>query len=135
MSALIGPVSDEKLTIMPHTQVYYGFSNLMRTQTEHLRSDLLTISERLSSTTPLATSPLSLSPPASARITPRPFSTLLKDKWNHELGALFAGFGSWDRRVGEWGRSVLYGYAFAGKVGEQTDSPAEPKQQEDASST
>ncbi|KAF5384443.1 hypothetical protein D9615_003408 [Tricholomella constricta] len=155
MSILIGPVSGalvaggashlhnflQHLTATKRklgcTQVYYGFSNLMHTRTEQHRADLHALSVRLVST-PTTPAP----PPAAARITHHPFSSMLKDRWNHELGALFAGFGSWDRRAVAWGRRVLYGYGDTNGLGleegEDTTNrdPAELEQlQKDPSST
>ena len=48
-------------------------------------------------------------PPASERISQRPFAALLKHQWNMQVEAVFRAAGDWDRRVVGWGRRMLYG--------------------------
>ncbi|GLB39736.1 putative component of the MICOS complex, a large protein complex of the mitochondrial inner membrane that plays crucial roles in the maintenance of crista junctions, inner membrane architecture, and formation of contact sites to the outer membrane [Lyophyllum shimeji] len=86
MSFLIGPVSGALVA----GGIYYGFSNLIHTRTDQLSKDLQTLSARLIEHPTLVQAP----PPAAARITHHPFSSLLKDKWNQEIAKLFLGFGS-----------------------------------------
>ncbi|KAF8065047.1 hypothetical protein FPV67DRAFT_167006 [Lyophyllum atratum] len=101
MSFLIGPASGALVA----GGVYYGFSNLIHTRTEQHRRDLHTLSARLIEDPTFAQA----APSAATRITHRPFTSLMKAKWNQEIEYLFAGFASWDQRAQEWGRRVLYG--------------------------
>ncbi|KIM82853.1 hypothetical protein PILCRDRAFT_820141 [Piloderma croceum F 1598] len=84
--------------------VYYGFSNLILTRTAQHRIDLHTLSERLVAAAPVVPSP----PPASARISHRPFASLMKDQWNQQTAAIYGKVRALDDRVLEWGRKILY---------------------------
>ncbi|KIJ64681.1 hypothetical protein HYDPIDRAFT_89906 [Hydnomerulius pinastri MD-312] len=85
--------------------VYYGFSNLMQTRTAQHRGDLHVLSERFINATTTIPSP----PPASTRITERPFAAMLQSRWNEEVAGVFAAVGKWERQASDWGRKLLYG--------------------------
>lgn len=63
------------------------------------------LSERLTGASTTIPAP----PPAAARIAHRPFTSLLKDKWNQQTAAVLDKAHSWDHGVQEWGRKLLYG--------------------------
>lgn len=48
-------------------------------------------------------------PPAAARIKTNYISSQVKENWNREIETLFCTLQSLDRRVINWGRSLLYG--------------------------
>lgn len=54
-------------------------------------------------------------PTASDRITQRPFSTLVKSRWNQQVDVLFESAAEWDKRAAAWTRQVLYGGDAASK--------------------
>ncbi|KIJ16425.1 hypothetical protein PAXINDRAFT_113541 [Paxillus involutus ATCC 200175] len=85
--------------------VYYGFSNLIQTRTAQHRSDLHVLSQRLIGASTIVPSP----PPASTRITHRPFTSMLQSQWNEQVAGAFATVGRWERRASEWGRKLVYG--------------------------
>ncbi|KAJ3561884.1 hypothetical protein NP233_g9920 [Leucocoprinus birnbaumii] len=119
--AFVGPVAGALVA----GGVYYGFSNLIQTRTEQLRTEsndgtpyfafpgphfmisysLHVLSSRLVDSPTLANAP----PSAASRITSKPWATYAESRWNQEIAYLFAGFHEWDRRASEWGRKVLYG--------------------------
>ncbi|KAH7928879.1 hypothetical protein BV22DRAFT_1110251 [Leucogyrophana mollusca] len=101
MSFLVGSLAGALAT----GGVYYGFSNLIQTRTTQHRTDLHVLSERLVNASTIVPSP----PPASMRISHRPFASLIQSRWNEEVAGLFASVGRWERRAEEWGRKVLYG--------------------------
>jgi len=72
----------------------------------HIQFSLHTLSQRLVDASTVVPSP----PPASARITHRPFASLLKDQWNQQTAAIYGKVRSWDDGVQEWGRKVLCGH-------------------------
>ena len=47
--------------------------------------------------------------PASQRIPQRPFVSMLKDKWNSQIEAVFRGTGRLEEDVAGWARKALYG--------------------------
>ncbi|KAF7304090.1 hypothetical protein MIND_00640500 [Mycena indigotica] len=107
MSFLLGPVSGALVA----GGLYYGYSTVMQTRTEQHRKDLHILSTRLTTTPALMTAP----PPAASRISPTPFSAVLKERWNHEIGALVAEARTWEDRAGDEGQgnmnvSVLSSY-------------------------
>ncbi|EGO01167.1 hypothetical protein SERLA73DRAFT_134424 [Serpula lacrymans var. lacrymans S7.3] len=101
MSFLVGSVAGALVT----GGVYYGFSNLIQTRTEEHRVDMHSLSDRLTNASTLIPSP----PPASTRITHRPFASLLQSRWNDEMAGLFRSIGTWEERAEDWGRNILYG--------------------------
>ncbi|KAJ7181503.1 hypothetical protein C8R43DRAFT_969386 [Mycena crocata] len=101
MSFLLGPVSGALVA----GGLYYGYSNMIQTRTEMHKRDLHTLSVRLVETPALIMAP----PSAATRITPRPFTTIVKSKWNEEVATLFTGLRDWDIRAQEWGKRLLYG--------------------------
>ncbi|KAJ6471407.1 hypothetical protein C8R45DRAFT_1014188 [Mycena sanguinolenta] len=101
MSFLLGPVSGALVA----GGFYYGYSSMMQTRTQSHIRDLQFLSVRLVETPALITAPH----PAAARITPRPFSTLLQSRWNQEMASMYAGLREWDTRAMEWGKRLLYG--------------------------
>ncbi|KAJ7437204.1 hypothetical protein B0H11DRAFT_2108120 [Mycena galericulata] len=101
MSFLLGPVSGALVA----GGLYYGYSNMIRLQTEKHRKDLHTLSVRLVETPALIMAP----PSAATRITPRPFSSLVQSRWNEEMASLFVNLREWDTRAQEWGKRLLYG--------------------------
>ncbi|KAF7986058.1 hypothetical protein HWV62_41438 [Athelia sp. TMB] len=49
------------------------------------------------------------SPPSAAtRITHRPFTSLMKEKWNQQTAAVVEKVHGWDSEVQEWGRKFIY---------------------------
>ncbi|KAF9467234.1 hypothetical protein BDZ94DRAFT_1249911 [Collybia nuda] len=109
MSFLLGPVSGALVA----GGVYYGFSNMMHTRTEHIRRDLKALSIRLEETPTLIQAP----PSAASRIKHHPFTSQLHARWNQEIEYLFTGFQEWDKRAQEWGRKLLYGSGSSGTGG------------------
>lgn len=59
----------------------------------------------------LADSPTLINAPSSAasRIIHHPRSIDFESRWNQEVAHLFNRVISWDQRISEWGRKVLYG--------------------------
>ncbi|KAM6501211.1 hypothetical protein JOM56_004225 [Amanita muscaria] len=101
MSFLVGPASGALVA----GGVYYGFSNLIHTTTQQHRKDLHELSARISGA---STALLQAPPPAATRIGRRPFISYVESRWNQEIETLFRGFYSWDTRLQEWGRDLLY---------------------------
>ncbi|PFH50867.1 hypothetical protein AMATHDRAFT_144082 [Amanita thiersii Skay4041] len=103
MSFLVGPVSGALVA----GGVYYGFSNLIQTRTQQHKKDLHTLSKRLTESAALTNAP----PPAAARVQHSPFMSMVHSKWNQEIEYLFRGFHSWEQRLQDWSRNLLYGDA------------------------
>ncbi|KAJ7064020.1 hypothetical protein C8F01DRAFT_1250282 [Mycena amicta] len=101
MSFLLGPVSGALVA----GGLYYGYSTVLQNRTEQHRKDLHAISVRLVTSPALIAAP----PPAASRIAPRPFSALLKERWNQEIGVLVAGMRGWEDRAADWARRTVYG--------------------------
>ncbi|KAL9709240.1 hypothetical protein Ac2012v2_007594 [Leucoagaricus gongylophorus] len=85
--------------------VYYGFSNLIQTRTDQLHRDMHVLSFRLADSPTLINAPSS----AASRIIHHPRSIDFESRWNQEVAHLFNRVISWDQRISEWGRKVLYG--------------------------
>ncbi|TFK75577.1 hypothetical protein BDN72DRAFT_746197, partial [Pluteus cervinus] len=101
MSFLVGPISGA----LTAGGVYYGFKSLIQTRTEQHQRDLHHLSLQLDSPAQVH-APL----PASARYhTDATLATAVKIQWNREIANLFAGAQEWDRRLGAWGKNLLYG--------------------------
>ncbi|KAK7680390.1 hypothetical protein QCA50_016630 [Cerrena zonata] len=101
MSFLVGPISGALVA----GGVYYGFSTMIQSSTERHRTDLHLLSRRLVDASATVPAP----PSASERIHHSQFNTLLKSKWNTQLGNLFDGVRELDEKAVDWTKRVLYG--------------------------
>ncbi|KAG8751237.1 hypothetical protein FRC14_008052 [Serendipita sp. 396] len=71
--------------------VYYSFSYRVRTGVLQYKSSLHELSERMNN----PQSGLDIPPAASERIAPPPFSALVKQRWNEQVGSAFKGITEW----------------------------------------
>ncbi|KIM24970.1 hypothetical protein M408DRAFT_17429 [Serendipita vermifera MAFF 305830] len=71
--------------------VYYSFSYRLRTEVVQYKSSLHRLSEEMID----PRSGVKLPAPAAERIAPAPFSALVKQQWNEQVGNTF-------RKVTEW---------------------------------
>ncbi|KAI5114938.1 hypothetical protein M0805_000582 [Coniferiporia weirii] len=102
MSFLVGTLSGAVVA----GGVYYGFSNLIKGQTETHRAEMHALAYKLVAP-PASTVPASL--PAADRVTHAPVRSLLQGRWNQEVEGVFRTVASWERGTSEWGRKWLYG--------------------------
>ncbi|EJF59874.1 hypothetical protein DICSQDRAFT_156037 [Dichomitus squalens LYAD-421 SS1] len=101
MSFLVGAASGALVA----GGVYYGFSAMITTRTQHHQADLHRLSERLVNAAADIPAPV----PASQRIPDRTFVTALQSQWNSQIETVFRGARQLDRSIIEWGRKTLYG--------------------------
>ncbi|EJD01887.1 uncharacterized protein FOMMEDRAFT_168484 [Fomitiporia mediterranea MF3/22] len=84
--------------------VYYGFSNLIKSQTEAHRTDMRVLAHTLTAP-PRVPGP----PPAAERVAQRPMRSLLERRWNEQVEGIFKTFWRWEKDAMGVGRKWLYG--------------------------
>ncbi|OCB87297.1 hypothetical protein A7U60_g5626 [Sanghuangporus baumii] len=84
--------------------VYYGFSNLIKSQTEAHRTNMHVLAYTLTNPPKVPAQP-----PAAERIPQRPVRSMYEGRWNEEVEGIFRTVWRWEKGVEEWGRKILYG--------------------------
>jgi len=82
--------------------LYYAFSNSIQSQTLKSRAQLQSLSQQLQS--PLPPTPQTVSNRQHVNQT---FKGLLKQRWNEGLTTMFIRIHEWDRKVEDWGKSLI----------------------------